>query len=165
MPSEANFQLDLHVLSAALLVTMICGVAFGCAPAWYASRVAPVGALRSGNRSTATASTQRLRRCLIGGEFALALTLLAGGGLAIHSFWKLTRIDLGVRTQRVLTFQIEQRAGRFTNPAAMLAYNERLLRAVRSVPGVLSVAAATGMPPRLIAGGRHTGVADRGCHA
>jgi putative ABC transport system permease protein len=81
-------------------------------------------------------------------EFALALALLAGAGLAIHSFWKLTRIDLGVRTQHVLTFQVQQRAGRFANPAAMLAYNERLLRTVRSVPGVVSVAAATGMPLR-----------------
>ena len=48
LPPEANFQLDLHVLSVALLVTMACGVAFGCAPAWYASRVDPAEALKSG---------------------------------------------------------------------------------------------------------------------
>jgi putative ABC transport system permease protein len=148
LPSEANFQLDLHVLSVALLVTMACGVAFGGAPAWYASRIDPAEALKSGNRSSASASSQRLKRSLIVSEFALALALLAGAGLAIHSFWKLTRIDLGVRTQHVLSFQVQQRAGRFANPAAMLAYNERLLRTVRSVPGVVSVAAATGMPLR-----------------
>jgi putative ABC transport system permease protein len=48
LPSEANFQLDLHVLSVALLVTMAGGVAFGCAPAWYASRIDPAEALKSG---------------------------------------------------------------------------------------------------------------------
>jgi putative ABC transport system permease protein len=148
LPAEANFQLDFHVLSVALLATMACGVAFGCAPAWYASRIDPAEALKSGNRSTASASSQRLRRSLIVSEFALALALLAGAGLTIHSFWKLTRIDLGLRTQHVLTFQVQQRAGRFANPATMLAYNERLLRTVRSIPGVVSAAAATGMPLR-----------------
>ena len=70
----------------------------------------------------------------------------------MHSFWKLTRIDLGVRTQHVLTFQVQQRARRFADPAAMLAYNEQLLRTVRSVPGVVSVAAATAFGPKIRAG-------------
>jgi ABC-type antimicrobial peptide transport system permease subunit len=38
-----------------------------------------------------------MRRLLILSEFALALTLLAGAGLMIHSFWNLVQVDLGVR--------------------------------------------------------------------
>ena len=59
---------------------------------------APAPAMRS----------HKLRRGLIMGEFALALSLLAGAGLAIHSFWNLTRVDLGVRTDHVLTFRLQQ---------------------------------------------------------
>ena len=37
------------------------------------------------------------------GEFVLALTLLAGAGLAIQ-LRKVTQLDLGVRTDHILTF-------------------------------------------------------------
>jgi putative ABC transport system permease protein len=82
------------------------------------------------------------------GEFALALSLLAGAGLAIHSFWNLTRVDLGLRTDHVLTFRLEQRAGRFENPDQMNAYDRQMLSVLRSVPGVSDVASVTGMPLR-----------------
>jgi len=45
------------------------------------------------SRGTGTGS-HKLRRGLIIGEFGLALSLLAGAGLAIHSFWNLTRLIL-----------------------------------------------------------------------
>src|ERR1700735_1431011 len=38
-PSRANFELDVHVLLVALAATTLAGLFFGCAPAWYASRV------------------------------------------------------------------------------------------------------------------------------
>src|SRR2546430_10888827 len=43
------------------------------------------------SRSAASSGRHGLRRTLVVIEFALAVTLLAGAGLAIHSFWKLTR--------------------------------------------------------------------------
>ena len=94
------------------------GLLFGCAPAWFASRVDPAESLKDGGRSSTGAGSQKLRRMLIMGEFALALSLLAGAGLAIHSFWNLTRVDVGVRTDHVLTFELRQPQGRFENPAA-----------------------------------------------
>lgn len=148
LPSEANFQLDVPVLAATLVATMLAGLVFGCAPAWYASRVDPGEFLKDGGRSGTGAGSHQLRRALIMGEFALALSLLAGAGLAMHSFWNLTRVDLGVRTDHVLTFRLVQPEGRFQNPEQMFAYNQRILDAIRSQPGVSSAATATGMPLR-----------------
>jgi len=82
------------------------------------------------------------------GEFALALSLLAGAGLAIHSFWNLTRVDLGVRTDHVLVFGLSQRQGRFANPEQMNSYNQQILSALRGVPGVSAAATVTGTPLR-----------------
>ena len=48
LPSEANFQLDIHVLAVALVATTLAGLLFGCAPAWYASRVDPGESLERG---------------------------------------------------------------------------------------------------------------------
>ena len=146
LPSEANFRLDLPVLSVAVAATMLAGLFFGCAPAWYASRVDPANALREGGRSGTGTRGHRLRRLLIVSEFALALSLLAGAGLAIHSFWNLTRVDLGVRMDHVLTFGLQQPASRFATPEQIDAYSRQLLAGLRNVPGVLSVTATTGMP-------------------
>jgi putative ABC transport system permease protein len=148
LPSEANFKLDGHVLFVALAATTLAGLLFGCAPAWYASRVDPGESLKDGGRSGTGNASHQLRRGLIMGEFALALSLLAGAGLALHSFWNLTRVDLGLRTDHVLTFRLQQRAERFENPEQMNVYNQQMLSVLRSVPGVSDVASVTGMPLR-----------------
>lgn len=148
LPTEANFQLDVHVLAATVAATTLAGLLFGCAPAWYASRVDPAESLKDGGRSGTGTGSHKLRRGLIMGEFALALSLLAGAGLAIHSFWNLTRVDLGVRTDHVLTFRLEQPEGRFADPEQMNIYNQQMLSVLRSEPGVSSVATVTGMPLR-----------------
>ncbi|MFZ1138509.1 MAG: ABC transporter permease [Candidatus Sulfotelmatobacter sp.] len=148
LPSEANFQLDIHVLVVALAATTLAGLLFGCAPAWCASRVDPGESLKEGGRTGTGTGSHKLRRGLITGEFALALSLLAGAGLAIHSFWNLTRVDLGVRTDHILVFGLDQPQGRFKTPDEMNAYNQQMLSVLRSVPGVSDVATVTGMPLR-----------------
>jgi putative ABC transport system permease protein len=153
LPSEANFQLDTPVLIAALALTTLAGLLFGCAPAWYASRTDPQEALKDGGRSTSGAKSNKLRRLLIVAEFSLALSLLAGAGLAIHSFWNLTHVDLGVQTDHVLTFQLNQPQRRFASPSEMNTYNDQVLAAVRAVPGVSSAATVTGLPLRYTSDG------------
>src|SRR5579864_821061 len=153
LPSEANFQLDIHVLAVALAATTLAGLLFGCAPAWYASRVDPGESLKEGGRSGTGSGSHKLRRGLITGEFALALSLLAGAGLAIHSFWNLTRVDLGVRTDHILVFGLDQPDKRFQTPEQMNAYNQQMLTVLRSVPGVSSVATVTGRPLRNVSDG------------
>src|SRR5580658_998490 len=148
LPSEANFQLDIHVLAVALAATTLAGLLFGCAPAWYASRVDPAESLKEGGRTGTSAGSHKLRRGLIIGEFGLALSLLAGAGLAIHSFWNLTRVDLGVRTDHVLTFALNHPSDRFKSPEEMNSYYQRMLGAVRSVAGVSASASVTGLPLR-----------------
>ena len=148
LPSEANFHLDVHVLIVALVATTLAGLLFGCAPAWYASRVNPAESLKDGGRSGTGTGSHKLRQMLIVGEFALALSLLAGAGLAMHSFWNLTRVDLGVRTDHVLTFRLVQPEGRLQSPGEMYSYNQQMLSALRSVSGVSVAATVTGMPLR-----------------
>jgi putative ABC transport system permease protein len=146
LPDEAVLQLDGPVLLVALAATSIAGLLFGCAPAWYATRVDPNDGLKDGGRAGSSSGSHQLRRALIVGELALALTLLAGAGLAVHSFWNLTQVDLGVRTDHVLTFRLNHPATRFKDPAQMAVYYRQMLDAVHSVAGVAESAAVTGMP-------------------
>jgi putative ABC transport system permease protein len=129
-----------------LAATVLSGVLCGCAPAWQISSKNLSGALKEGGRSTSGAGRHGLRRTLVVVEFALALTLLAGAGLVIHSFWKLMRVDLGFHQDHVLTFTLPPRVDRFSQPEQITVFYRQLLDRIAAVPGVSSVAASTGAP-------------------
>ena len=146
LPSEADVRISVPVLLFTIASTILAGLLFGCAPAWQASRLDLNEVMKQGGRSGA--GRRGLRRALVVVEFALALTLLAGGGLALRSFWNLTRVDLGVRTERVLTFFLPTPQSRFSEPGQVAPYYRQLLQRIEAVPGIESAAVTTGMPTR-----------------
>jgi putative ABC transport system permease protein len=148
LPSEADLSLNLPVLLFTLAATTLAGILFGCAPAWYASRIDPGEALKEGGRAGTSGARHRLRRILAAGEFALALALLTGAGLAIQSFVKLMRVDPGVRTDHILTFYLPVPDTRSQQPAHIWAYYQRILAEINSIPGVAHAAVSTGLPLR-----------------
>jgi putative ABC transport system permease protein len=147
LPSEADVQLNVPVLLFTLAACAISGVLFGCAPAWQASRTDMNETLKDAGRSIA-GGRHLVRRALVVVEFALALTLLAGGGLAIHSLFQLSRVNLGFRSDNLLTFSLPVPDGKFTNADSIQAFYRHLLERVQTVPGVTSAAVSTGMPVR-----------------
>lgn len=146
LSSEADLTLNFPILLFALAATTIVGFGFGCAPAWYASRVDPGEALKDSGRTGTSLARHHLRRALVIAEFALALVLLAGAGLAIHSFSNLLRLDLGVRTDHILTFELPVPMTRSINPEKAIAYFREMLAKIRAIPGVTNAAAMTGVP-------------------
>jgi putative ABC transport system permease protein len=148
LPSEADLTLNLPILAVTIAATTLAGLLFGCAPAWYASRLDPAETLKEGGRSGAGRVRHRLRQALVVSEFTLALALLAGAGLAIHSFWNLNHVDLGVRTDHVLTFGLPMNKGKDYTSDEIVAYYQQIVRRIESTAGVESAAAATGMPLR-----------------
>ena len=146
LPSEADLRLNLPILLFTLAATTLAGILSGCVPAWYASRIDPGEALKEGGRTGTSAGKHRLRRILVIGEFALALPLLAGAGLAIHSFWNLLHADLGVSTDHVLTFFLPVPDTRSKDPALIVAYYRQMLASIDAVPGVSHATAMTGVP-------------------
>ena len=146
LPSEADLSLNIPVLLFSLAASTLAGLLFGCAPAWYATRIDPAEALKEGGRSGTGAGRHRLRRVLVIGEFALALTLLTGAGLAIHSFWNLTQVDLGVNTTHILTFFLPVPDARPKDPERITAYYQQMLAGIKAVPGVIDASASVGLP-------------------
>ena len=107
--------------------------------------------LKLGGRTGGRGMGRNALRVLVVAEFALALTLLATGGLALRGFWNLTRIDLGIQTDNVLTFRLpvperrlmdQIRSGRTTVDAGK----------DRGSSGCVNAAVTTGIPgPWLVA--------------
>jgi putative ABC transport system permease protein len=146
LPSEVDIRLSLPVLFFTVAATTLAGVLFGCAPAWFASRVNPNETLKESGRTGITGGKHRLRRILVVAEFALALTLLAAAGLAMHSFWNVTRVDLGIRKDHILTFFLPVPHQRFTKPEEIGPYYRQILEKIQAVPGVANATASTGIP-------------------
>jgi len=145
IPTESDIRLNLPVLLFSLGATVLAGILCGCAPAWQTSQWNLNATLKEGGRSSGR-SRHGLRRALVVAEFALALTLLAGAGMVIHSFWKLTRVDLGFRQDHILTFSLPLHFDRFPNPEGITAFYRPLLEKISAIPGISSVAASTGAP-------------------
>jgi predicted permease len=143
------------------------GIVFGSAPAWQVRRLPLNDVLKEAGRSAVGGGRAWLRRTFVIAEFALALTLLAGAGLAVSSLVKLANVDLGFRTERLLTFGVPVPNERLNSAERIEAFYGQLLEKLRTLPGVQSVSASTGMPvmgvsfgmPFFIAG---RPVADRG---
>jgi putative ABC transport system permease protein len=146
LPSEADIRVNLPVLFFSLAATLLSGVLFGCAPAWQTARLNLSDVLKESGRSAVSAGRHGLRRTLVVIEFALALTLLAGAGLVIHSFWKLSRVDLGFRQDHILTFFLPVTNDRFSTPEQITAFYRLLLDRVGALPGITASSASTGMP-------------------
>ena len=79
LPSEVDVRLSIPVLLFTVATVIGSGILFGCAPAWQAIRSNLSENLKEGARGT-TGGRHRVQRALVVAEFALALTLLAGGG-------------------------------------------------------------------------------------
>jgi len=146
LPSEAELSLNLPILLFSFGVSTLAGLLFGCGPAWHATRVDPGEALKEGGRSGTSSGRRGVRRILVVGEFALALALLTGAGLAIHSFWNLTQVELGTSTFHINTFFLPVPDARPKDPVRIAAYYRQMLDRIRAVPGVLDVSASTGLP-------------------
>ncbi|MGA2812199.1 MAG: ABC transporter permease [Candidatus Acidiferrum sp.] len=146
VPTEADIHLSLPVLFFTLAATLLAGALSGCVPAWQNSLCDFSATLKEGGRSASSPGRQGLRRGLVVMEFALALTLLSAAGLAMHSFWKLTRVDLGFRRDHLLTFDLPLRNERFSNSEQIAAFYRQLIERIAALPGISSASVSTGMP-------------------
>jgi putative ABC transport system permease protein len=77
--SETDVRMSVPVLLFTLGTVMLAGVLFGCAPAWHAARMNLNEVLKEGGGTARSTGRHGLRRALVTAEFALALSLLAGG--------------------------------------------------------------------------------------
>src|SRR5271156_497454 len=125
--TEADVRLSGAVLLFTVAATLLAGVLFGSVPAWQAARMNLNEVLKEGGRSALSAGRHGFRRTLVIAEFALALSLLAGGGLAIHSLWNVAHVDLGFHTDHLLTFFLPVPDGRLAQSAQINAFYRQLI--------------------------------------
>jgi putative ABC transport system permease protein len=127
--------LDAGVLAFALVVSVLTGLGFGLAPALQASRPNLNHGLKDAARGSA-AGGNRLRGSLIVCEVALALVLLVGAGLLLHSFSRILSVSPGFNPERALTLQLSLSNQRYPDNARRVAFYNRVSERVAALPGV-----------------------------
>jgi putative ABC transport system permease protein len=144
--STVDPKLNLPVLLFALGATMFAGALSGSAQAWQAGRTNFNDTLKQAGRSEIGHGRRRLLHALVVVEFALAVTLLGGAGLTILSFWNRTQVDLGVRTDHILTLGLPVNEERFSSAAEIDGFYRQLLERFQAVPGVAEASVSSGLP-------------------
>ncbi len=147
-PRIQSVTMDWQVFGLSAAIATITGLIFGMAPAWQASQVKPVEALKSAGRGGGAKSQVRWRSALTVVEVALSLILLVGAGLLLRSFTTLMGVDLGFQPDHVIAMNVNLPPLRYPTPLARLQFFQQLDDRVRALPGVQADAYANRMPLR-----------------
>jgi putative ABC transport system permease protein len=146
IPFLLKAHLDLRIVLFTIFLSLACGALFGVLPALKRPRAAALAA-----RSRDCGAHAWLRRCLVAGQIAISLVLLAGAALLLRSFRNLGEQSIGMQTRGVLAAHIELPRYRYTTPQKQMDFFMRAEAALRRLLGVDVVAMSDSMPP----GGDH----------
>jgi len=146
MPGLKALAIDWRMLAFTLAVAVATAIVFSLVPLLQVRRIDLNHSLKESSRTLAAPSgPRRLQEGLICAEVALAFMLLIGGGLLIRTFARLRRVDIGCRTQNILTMQIHPPAA-LRNQPQIASYQREVLRRVNSIPGVDSAGFTNHIP-------------------
>ena len=146
LASTVDPKLNLPVLLFTLGATLIAGALSGSVQAWQAGRTNFNDTLKQSGPSEIGRGRRRLLHALVVVELALAVTLLGGAGLTMLSFWNRTRVDLGVRTDHILTFGLPVNQKRFSSAEEIDGFYRQVLEKLQAVPGVAKASVSSGIP-------------------
>lgn len=150
LPRLSGVAVDGTVLGFAVTLSVACGVAFGLVPALSLSS----DDLHSSMGSTRTTGSRkaRLQSAVVVGELALATLLVVGGVLLARTVSALNRVDPGFDPEGLVVlsaafpFQSMLTGDDEADVRALAVYENRMMEAIASLPGVEAVHASSAPP-------------------
>jgi putative ABC transport system permease protein len=143
IPRIAEVALDGPALAFAIAVSVLAAVLFGGLPALAAASRRPARALASIGRGSAGGSLRR-QGAIVVCQLALGVVLAGSAGLLVRSYTAMTRVDLGFSPSGVLTFHVG--AAWDEDRTRVGQFQERLVEALRAMPGVRDAGFANFLP-------------------
>ena len=129
-------DLDWRMVAFATGISVLTGLVFGLAPALHAARTNLNDALREAGRSETGVRGHYIRNVLAVAQISLSLVLLAGAGLLLRSFVKLSSVDPGFNPRNLLTLRISLPSVKYSKSNQYIDFFHQLLEQVRILPGV-----------------------------
>ncbi|MEX2661223.1 MAG: ABC transporter permease, partial [Vicinamibacterales bacterium] len=138
-----RIELDPVVLLFAAALTIGTGLLFGLFPALHSTRPDLASTLKgqSGQPSGARGAAL-FRTSLAVVQIAISMALLIAAGLFVKSLAKVSRVDLGLKTESVVTFGVSPQLNAYTQEKSQALF-ARIEEALAAHPGVTGVTSAT----------------------
>jgi putative ABC transport system permease protein len=147
IPRAGEVSIDAGVIAFTAGVSLLTGLLFGLAPALQASKPNLNEMLKEGGRSSSGGARKTsLLNALVVVEIAMSLVLLIGAGLMLKSFYNLYQVESGFNPENVIRMRVSLSGANYAEPEALVAFQQRAIENIRSLPGV-EYAAATNMLP------------------
>ena len=145
LPSDAagifDFRMDSTMLLFAGTLSLGTGIIFGLFPALHSTRPDLIAMIRANTGQSGARSTVRFRTTLVTVQMGLAMTLLVMASLFVKSLANVSREDLGIRAESMVTFGISPVLNGYSRPRS-LALFQQLEEQLGALPGVSGVAAS-----------------------
>jgi putative ABC transport system permease protein len=141
-----DYTTDFRIVAYFAAISIGTGLLFGVVPAIRLSKLDVNATLKDGGRGTTGAHGKRLSGVLVTVEIALAVVLLSGAGVMMHSFLNVYTTNIGVDTSNVLTLSLGLPDSRYPTHESQIAFFEQLTTQINGLPGVESVAIASRPP-------------------
>ena len=146
-PRFNEIAIDANVFLFTLAVTILTAFIFGLAPALQLSRPAMNETLKeSGRQGSPGVASNRIGSLLMVSEIALSFILLAGAGLLIKSFLRLTEVNPGFNPDNVLTMRMALPSGKYEQEEPRAQAFSQIIENVKTMPGVQSAGAILSLP-------------------
>jgi putative ABC transport system permease protein len=139
-----KLSLDWGVLAFSAAVALVSGLIFGMLPAIGGSRVALQQTLREGGRGVSGPRRHWFQHSLIVSQTAMAVLLLTCGGFLLQTLRSLRQVELGMRTDKLLTLVTP--LTRYRDFNKRVAFVNAMLENVRAIPGVVSAGSISVIP-------------------
>ena len=148
LPRSTGVSLDWPVLLLACGIAAATTLFFGLAHLRHIGVNGLADTLtEAGTKGGSNGTRQHVRRGLVVAEVALAVILVTGAGLLIRTVHNLANVDAGFNRSRLVTFSINLPDATYAEGMMRVQTVQRLLDALRAVPGVEAATAMAGLPP------------------
>lgn len=144
-PFWIDIRIDGMVLLFVTLSTLVAALVSGIVPALRASRTDLVAVMNDEGRTTGL-RMGRFSRALVVGEMALSFGLLVMAGLMIQSLVNIAKADFGFAMRDVWSARLSLPAADYPDESRQRQFTDAAMERMRNLPGVVSVAAGTGVP-------------------
>ena len=149
IPYLEQTRLDLRIVCATVVLSILCGALFGLAPALQKPGD---GALNG--RSFITVSHAIVRQWLVVAQIAASVVLLVAAILLLRSFRNLEDQKFGMRTDNTVTASVTLGDHAYPTAASRLAFFQQLTTRLKFGPGISLVSVSNSIPPDGGPGGR-----------
>jgi len=140
-------SLDATTFAYTFGIALLCGAAFGLAPAFENSRIdidrylkEASGQLSGGRRGA------RMRRIFVAAEVAIAIVVLISTSLLVEDFARATFGGLGFNPQNVTTADLVIPPSKYVSDAQIRNFYDQVMAGIRALPEVASADASQYIP-------------------